>query len=393
LYEAKDNETVRSRVVAGRKVLLRERVKAWRPFGAVAILVALWAAPCIGLDPAPVARGPEGGEGSITVTAVGDIMMGTTHPEAVLPPDDGRGIFDRVAGELRGGDVVLGNLEAPLADGCKPEKCKQSKTGRCFAFATPVRYAPLIKRAGFNVMSIANNHAMDCGPPGVRSTITALDSAGIGSAGGDEIAYLDVKGIGVAVLGFSFQSSICAYSIRDISEAADTVSWLKEENDIVIVSFHGGGEGSCARHLPQGDEMFLGENRGDVVKFAHAVVAAGADMVIGHGPHVLRALEIYKGKLIAYSLGNFLTYGMFNVKGPNGVSAILQARLDYLTGDFVGGRIVPVKLTDRGIPEIDRDREAVRLMRELTGERPGGKNLSIGDDGSLKVVAPWAAVP
>lgn len=126
----------------------------------------------------------------------------------------------------------------------------------------------------------------------------------------------------------------------------------KAHSDVVIVSFHGGAEGENALHVTGMKEMFAGENRGNVREFAHQAVEAGADLVIGHGPHVLRAMEVYRKKLIAYSLGNFLTYGMFNLKGPNGTGAILQVRIDSETGGFLSGRIVPTSLQQGGTPGI-----------------------------------------
>ena len=134
------------------------------------------------------------------------------------------------------------------------------------------------------------------------------------------------------------------------------------------------------------DEIFAGENRGNVVRFARAVIDAGADLVIGHGPHVPRALEVYKGKLIAYSLGNFLTYGRFNIQGASGAGLVLKASIDLDTGNFAGGAIVPVELLNRGIPFIDPERKSVRLIRELTAEWQATAGLVIGEDGSLTLL-------
>jgi hypothetical protein len=149
----------------------------------------------------------------------------------------------------------------------------------------------------------------------------------------------------------------------DIPRAREIVRRLKENFDLIIVSFHGGAEGKGALHLSKGNEIFLGEDRGDVVQFSRSVIEAGADLVLGHGPHVLRPLEVYRGRLIAYSLGNFLTYGMFNLKGPNGIGVILKARLDLQTGEFIEARLVPLKLANGGLPEKDPEGEAIRMMK------------------------------
>lgn len=320
----------------------------------------------------------------LNIAAVGDIMMGTAHPADALPPEDGEGIFGAVVEELWDSDLVLGNLEGPLADDLVPVKCRGSGSGNCFEFVTPTRYADHLAGAGFNVLSIANNHILDCGARGAESTIVALRSTGIEPAGGNTIAHWELNGKSVAVAGFSYKASPFACSMHDIPEAMDIVNELKAGNDIVIVSFHGGAEGRSAAHIPGGNEVFLGEKRGNVVKFAHAVIDAGADMVIGHGPHVVRAVEVYKGKLIAYSLGNFLTYGMFNLKGPSGISVILKARLDEATGNFIEGRLIPVELKNGGIPEFDPSGEGIRLIKDLTTADIKSRSIIIEDSGTIR---------
>jgi poly-gamma-glutamate capsule biosynthesis protein CapA/YwtB (metallophosphatase superfamily) len=322
-------------------------------------------------------------DGYISIVAVGDIMMGSTYPSNNLPPEDGKGMFAGVQEKLKAGDIVFGNLEGPLVDNGIPTKCK-SKTPQCFEFVTPTRYAGHLKDAGFTVMNIANNHTFDCGVTGAENTINTLKAAGIEATGGANIVRIFVKGKHVAVAGFSFMLSDHSYSIHNIDMAKDIVKQLKEENDIVIVSFHGGAEGRSATRLTNVNEIFLGEPRGNVMKFSRSVIDAGADLVLGHGPHVLRALEVYKGKLIAYSLGNFLTYSMFNVKGPNGLSVILTIRMNTKNGEFADGTLVPLKLTKDGIPEIDPLGEATKLVKKLTRQDIKSRALIIDEiTGSL----------
>ena len=321
---------------------------------------------------------------SLTVVAVGDIMMGTIYPVDILPPEDGKGIFQSVQGELQGGDIVLGNLEGALCDEGKSMKCKVPLSGNCFEFVMPTRYVNHLKGAGFSVLNIANNHILDFGIDGAESTRTTLRNAGLQATGGETIAYLNKNGKSIAIPGFSYNTSPYAYSILDVVEAKETVARLKKSYDLVIVSFHGGAEGKHALHIPKRDEIFLNENRGDVIKFAHAVIDAGADMVIGHGPHVLRAMEVYKGKLIAYSLGNFLTYALFNLKGPNCLSVILKARIGATTGDFIDGRLVPVRLVNGGIPEPDSSGESIKLIKELTSADIKVRSIVIEDNGVIR---------
>jgi hypothetical protein len=321
---------------------------------------------------------------TITITAVGDIMMGTTYPEPLLPPHDGEGIFDAVKGSFQGTDILFGNLEGPLLDEGESTKCK--KPGKtCYAFKTPLRYVVYLKDAGFSALNIANNHASDFGREGIESTISTLGAAEIQPVGGKMVANYTIKGRRIAVVGFFYFEAPYAYAMQDTGEAAKIVRFLKETSDLVVVSFHGGAEGSTAQHVTGETEEFLGEDRGNVAAFAHAVIDAGADLVLGHGPHVLRALEVYQGKLIAYSLGNFLAYERFNLDGPNGVSMVLKAHLDAATGDFQDGVLLPVRLGTQGIPVPDSGRKAITLIRNLTKQDIKDPGLIIADDGALRL--------
>lgn len=321
--------------------------------------------------------------GTITVRAVGDIMMGTTFPKELLPPEDGARLFDGVRTYMQDADVLFGNLEGPVMDGGEPRKCKTGSE-TCYEFRTPVRYAKYLGENGFNVLNIANNHAMDFGREGLESTLSALRSERIQATGGELVAYIGVNGKKIAVAGFSYvDTNPYSYSILYISKASAIVRDLKKCNDIVFVSFHGGAEGRDATHVIGEEEQYLDERRGNVMRFAHAVIDAGADLVLGHGPHVLRALELYKGKLIAYSLGNFLTYERFNVSGPNGISTILDVSIDADTGDLLGGTLVPLRLGKSGIPRVDNQNKAIDVIRGLISEDIKKPLLRITDEGKI----------
>lgn len=326
---------------------------------------------------------------TVTVAAVGDIMMGTTWPEEILPPRDGAGIFDNVRDAMEEADIVFGNLEGPLSDNATEGKCAKGRRDKrlCFEFRTPTRYVQHLKEAGFNALNVANNHSWDFGLEGIESTLATLRGQGIQPVGGEQVAVFEVQGRSVAVIGFSYSPpSPYSYSILDIPGAVERIGALKEEHDLVIVSFHGGAEGKDALIVPDDNEFFAGENRGNVVRFARAAVDAGADLVIGHGPHVPRAIEVYEGKLIAYSLGNFLTYGRFNIREESGLSLVLTARIDLDTGDFVGGNIVPMVLQDHGIPSPDPEMRSVWLIRDLSSRFNSRAGLAIGEDGVLSPV-------
>ena len=319
------------------------------------------------------------------VAAVGDIMMGTTVPSEKLPPHDGGHLFRNVKERLKGADIVFGNLEGPLLDEGASIKCVGREASEtCYTFRMPTRYVGRLAEAGFNVVSTANNHILDFGVEGERSTMTTLQGASIQPAGGKRIARFCVAGKRVAVAGFSFSRSDSPHpSVLDIPGARRVVKELKAENDIVIVSFHAGPEGIDALHVAAGSEFFAGEQRGETRRFAHEMVEAGADFLIGHGPHVLRGFEVYKNKLIAYSLGNFMTYAGINTQGVRGTSLILHAALDLETGDFVWGRAVSLKLRNRGIPFVDGEHRALGLVKGLSLDDFGPKNLQFDDSGAF----------
>jgi poly-gamma-glutamate capsule biosynthesis protein CapA/YwtB (metallophosphatase superfamily) len=312
----------------------------------------------------------------IRIVAVGDVMMGTTFPEPILPPEDGATLFRDVAPLLAGHDIAFGNLEGPLTEVERSPKCpKPRRNGRpCFAFRTPPRYVSRLAEAGFTAMNIANNHSLDFGMEGLDNTLDLLAVAGIEAVGGERTAVFDVAGKSVAVAGFSYSlRTRYVHPLRDIDAARAIIAELKSGYDLVIVSFHGGAEGERAMRVADAEEEFLGEDRGNVVRFARAAVDAGADLVLGHGPHVPRAIEVYRGKLIVYSLGNFAAYSMFNLKGPSGIGYALQAELDPETGDILRFRTPSVALRPRGIPHLDPNGSAEALLRKLSEEFLAGE--------------------
>ena len=339
-----------------------------------------------GKRPLPCGKGSEG----ITIAAVGDIMLGSTFPEtAPLPPEDGASLLAEVAPILTAADLAFGNLEGPMLEGGATSKCtdEAARAGRCYAFRVPPRYGAHLKQAGFDVMSLANNHVMDFGLEGRDSSAKVLDDLGIAHSGAPgDVAHLTVRGRKVALLAFAPYPH--SNNLLDLDAARSAVTELATAADIVVVSFHGGAEGARYQHVVQGAEMFYGEDRGDLSSFAHAMIEAGADLVLGHGPHVMRGLEVYQGRLIAYSLGNFATYGPFNLSGPNGLTAILEVRL-ACDGAFLGGRLHPVKQLRPGGPLLDPDAAIIPMVRQLSEEDFGASAVRIGDRGEL--TAPVAA--
>lgn len=326
----------------------------------------------------------------ISIKAVGDVLLGSYTPSRFVPPDSGNIFVTSIGHALKGADITFGNFEAAFAiEGkMRPQKCAEAsrRKGVCFEFGTPPFLAPTLKKLGFSVMSVDNNHADDYGSEAAEFTKQTLREQGIVPAPKRSFAELTISGKRIAIAAFGFSET--SHKISDVENAQSVVRDLKKRYERVFVSFHGGAEGKGAMHTIDKTEIFFGENRGNSVKFAHAVIDAGADMVIGHGPHVLRAVELYKNRFIAYSLGNFLTYGNINVKGVSGVTCVLEARINKDSGEFLGGKIIPVVQRDPGIPELDPDKQAIQLIRELTSTDFPTTPLIISADGNISVQKP-----
>jgi hypothetical protein len=336
------------------------------------------------LTPTPTPTPTDEAE-TVTIAAVGDIMLGSTSiDETFLPPNDGAELLKPVTPILSGADIAFGNLEGPLLEGGKNEKCPPTAT-RCFAFRVPTRYGKYLKAAGFDVLSLANNHAFDFGDYGRQSTKKVLDALGIRHAGSDRqkfaMTVVEAKGRRVAFIGFAHNAIVP--NVNDLAAARQLVEEAKKKADLVVVSFHGGAEGEAAQRVPDETEIFVNEKRGHLRLFARTVIDAGADLVLGHGPHVLRGMEIYKDRLVVYSMGNFATYGMFNLKGPQGLTAIFEIRLAP-DGKFAGGKLHAGKQLGRGGPVLDPDGEAIKKLRDLSTADFGPNAPKIADDGTFK---------
>ena len=345
---------------------------------------------------------------SVRLAFVGDINLGTaTLPDGV-PPDSGRGLLDRARPSLKG-DLVVGNFEGVLADSGTPTKClervPQPKGRRarkqqpvdsftvrpnCYAFRTPTMLAPRLVEAGFTHMNLANNHANDLGLAGRASTERILDSLGIRLYGPlGRIAVDSVRrGDSVTTVGLiGFTTYPYAYDLLDIERSAAVVDSMRPLVDLLIVTFHGGSEGAKAVHTGEVAESLGSEPRGDLRRWARAVIDSGADAVIGHGPHVLRGIEFYRGRLIAYSLGNFLTYRGFNLAGPLGITGVLQ--LEFADNRTLKrARVIPMFQAPQRGPLADPDRRALDLIRQLSSEDFGPTGAVVTESGEVRPPVP-----
>lgn len=308
-------------------------------------------------------------------------MLGSDYPnESYLPPNEGKNIFTSVIDILKKSDVTFGNLESSIAD----KNTKSRKSGKnSYSFRMPPYLTERLSEAGFDVLSVANNHARDFGDLGFKQTIENIERQKIKPVGNeiDKATFVNVKEKKIGFLAF-YYFSYANNSIQNISHAKELVEKTKQECDYLIVTFHGGAEGNDKYRVPKTTEKFYGENRGDVYKFSRAVADSGADLVIGHGPHVLRAMEVYNDSLIAYSLGNFVGYKLFSTSGNKGVGAILTITLSNNL-KLENATVTSVKLQNGGIPIFDKSNIAVKKLNEYAALDFPETGLKFDDNGKV----------
>ena len=295
--------------------------------------------------------------GIVTIGWVGDMTPGSSYG---LAPQHGRALFTKVRAELETPDVMVGNLEGTFGSGGK----SKGDSGTSFSFQAPPIYSEALSWAGFDLVSVANNHAHDFLEPGMASTHRALKVAGAGYTGlPGQITVVTRNGVRIAFIGVAPYR--WSQSLADVSGTGALVRRARKKADVVIVLMHAGAEGSGKTHTPKGAEHAYGEFRGSPRAFAHSMIDAGASAVLGSGPHVIRGVERYKGRLVAYSLGNFAGWGNFRTSGTLGLSGLLTIRINR-QGEVLGGRWQSLKLTDSGAPVVDPKDTSLELVRKLS---------------------------
>jgi hypothetical protein len=268
---------------------------------------------------------------------------------------------------VEGADVVLLNVESAIGSGWTPSKCGP-RSKNCFAFRAPVASAEALSGLGPRrvVGNVANNHARDAGNDGQDTTVAILERAGVLVTGDDTLAtpVPTPAGDTIGVLGF--------YTSSDTPDARDTaavhrhVARAASRYPVVIATMHLGAEGQGAQRTRDVNERYLRIDRGNPIAFADAAVRGGAALIVGHGPHVMRALEWReRGALIAYSLGNLLTYGPFALKEPMNRGGVLCATIDRK------GRVESASLTSTvqiapGVLSADSTHRAAALVDSLS---------------------------
>ena len=334
---------------------------------------------------------------AVTLSWVGDMSFSRKHGLPRKP----HSVFAPMRSSLAA-DLVTGNLEGTLGRGGS-SKCGGGSSN-CHAFQAPASYASVFQRAGFEMLNMANNHSRDFGTTGLRQTERALKEADIARTGlRGQVRVMKANGVSVAFLGFApyawagplldipaargevRSARVRAARVRLARERRDakrSVAAAASRADVVVVFVHAGAEGSGATHVPHGRETAFGENRGETRRFARTMIEAGADAVLGSGPHVLRGIQCHKGKPIAYSLGNFAGYRTLSTSGILSLSGVLRVRIGK-DGRFLGGRLVPVRLASPGVPRLDSKKRSIGLVRRLSRQDFGKTRCPMGTDGKF----------
>lgn len=287
-------------------------------------------------------------QSQVSFCAVGDVLLARSMRARIAE----RGVnypFERVREILSSADVSFANLESPLCPAAEARPVQKK-----ISFRGEPEYAIGLRDAGFDIVSIANNHSKDCGPEGLRATVRALGSAGIAFCGDSagRASYrptiVEKNGVRLAFIAYSDFSVATTADSDNIDALVAAIGAARDSSCFVIVSMHWGRETDS---LPSGRQK----------RIAHRIADAGAGLVIGHHPHVLQGIELYKGKLILYSLGNFL---FDNSQQDQSRSAIFRCSIGQ--GGIDSAELIPISLNAwRPEPANGTEKDAIvnKLIR------------------------------
>jgi len=300
-------------------------------------------------------------ENSITLVAVGDIMLGGTAQEVLLKEDYDYP-FKQMTPLLAYADIVIGNLEGPLTSICN----SAMNLDKEYVFRSPAeKVAPALKKAGFNLLNLANNHILDYGIEGMYDTIEALRQNDIASTGvGKNLSaarsgtIINTANGKIGFLGYSLTFPEAFWATAETAGTAfghekqirEDIKRLKQKTDMVVVSFHWGKEKTT-------------ELRPYQPRLGRAAIDAGATVVLGHHPHVLQAIEKYKEGLIVYSLGNFV-FGSYSAEAKTSV----VARITLYQGKFYSAEFTPLNVLNAEVifqPQVVTGTAATEVIAQI----------------------------
>lgn len=304
----------------------------------------------------------------ITFALVGDVFLGSAADLSLSL---------ELNAVLQKSQFKFGNLEGPICDTESAKRECRGNQATCYFNKMPSSVSEIFKNWGIDAFSLANNHVFDYGQKCFEETKVHLSKVKI-QYSGEKGTVAKFKYQGLNIVFIAFHSSPWANDIYDFKSSFELIRLSKNKNDIVIVSIHAGAEGAKAKVLPPNEEFDFGERRGNINLFAKKAIEAGADIVFGHGPHVLRKIEIYKKKIIAYSLGNFATTPGFNLMDEQKYGLILLVKINY-GGNLVEAQIIPtVQNLKTKFVELDSSQFAIQSIRKLSQKK------LVGHDGKIR---------
>jgi len=310
---------------------------------------------------------------AIEITTLGDVFIGEKEPVI---------LDEAILDSIKTSNNAFANIEGPICDlDEKPRVCRgDPKT--CYLLKMPSSSAKQISDWGIKYVSFANNHIYDFGKKCFQESENFLKKEGVlptGLKGSSQ----DFEWNGIKVSFLAFHTAAWANDIYDLEESLKLIRKKSQESEVVILSIHAGAEGESAADMPQGEEYDFGERRGNIRDFSRRAIEAGADFIFAHGPHVVRALEYYNNKLIAYSLGNFYTFPGFNLKGILKNGAVFRVKLSP-DGDFIEGHLISTIQSLRRV-EIDKKNKALKLIIKASKKLNKMTSIQISDQGDVTV--------
>ena len=315
---------------------------------------------------------------AISIAWGGDMALDRGQPL----PADGQAGLHAVGPTFSESDLALVNLEGTVGRS-GTAKCVGADPGTCFAFQAPPEIAHELAAVGIDAVNLANNHSFDAGMAGVNETTAALDAAEVSWTGlTGTTRVVGAGGSRVALVGIAPHR--WADDLRDPELVHRRVRSASRLAPIVITMMHAGREGQDAGTTPVGRETAFGEDRGDTRAAAHAAIDAGADLVLGSGPHVVRGIERYRRRLIAYSTGNLVGNDTLSLSGEFARSALLRVRVAP-DGTPLTGRVVSLVLARPGIPVRDPTRAAAARIDAAGARDFGAGAVRLRADGVLKL--------
>lgn len=312
-----------------------------------------------------------------TLKVVGDIVLPRSFPQETKQDNT---YLNLLKPYLQGEDLLIGNLEGAITN--FPTTYKDTTKPNLYAFRFSHKSAEVLKKLNFDLLHIANNHTRDFYDQGLSDTKRFCDDNGILTAGlKGQTTYRDVNGVRFSFVGFHYANPDFFNSLYNIKKAVKLIQSAKENSDVVVVTVHAGAEGLKAADVPRKEEIFLGEKRGNIYGFSRQLIDNGADLIIGFGPHIVRPVETYKGKLIVYSMGNFLGYGgALSTRGNLRYSLIMDIAVDA-KGNFVRGKITPLIFDYQGVPQHDKAGNIIKIINKLNQKNFPQNILKVDEDG------------